>query len=62
MLEPSTAHWVQGWNEALPFQLSQVKVAQSYQTLWDPMDYTVHGILQAGILEWAAIPFSKGSS
>ena len=27
-----------------------------------PMDYTVHGILQARILEWVAVPFSKGSS
>ena len=26
------------------------------------MDYTVHGILQARILEWVAIPFSRGSS
>ena len=26
------------------------------------MDYTVHGILQAGILEWVAIPFLRGSS
>ena len=26
------------------------------------MDYTVHGILQATILEWAAILFSRGSS
>ena len=26
------------------------------------MDYTVHGILQAGILEWVAVPFSKESS
>ena len=31
-------------------------------TLCDPMDYTVHGILQARILEWVAFPFSKGSS
>ena len=23
------------------------------------MDYTVHGILQARILEWVAVPFSK---
>ena len=30
--------------------------------LCDPMDYTVHGILQARILEWVAFPFSKGSS
>ena len=26
------------------------------------MDYTIHGILQARILEWVAIPFSRGSS
>ena len=31
-------------------------------TLCDPMDYTVHGILQARILEWVAIPFSRGFS
>ena len=41
---------------------SKVKVAQSCPTLWDPMDYTVHGILQARILEWVAFPFSRGSS
>ena len=26
------------------------------------MDYTVHGILQARILDWFALPFSRGSS
>ena len=30
--------------------------------LCNPMDYTVHGILLARILEWVAIPFSRGSS
>ena len=40
----------------------KVKVAQSCPTLCDPMDYTVHGILQARILEWVAYPFSSGSS
>ena len=40
----------------------KVKVAQSYLTLCHPMDYTVHGILQARILEWVAYPFSRGSS
>ena len=40
----------------------KVKVTQSCWTLCDPMDYTVHGILQARILEWAAIPFSRGFS
>ena len=39
-----------------------VKVAQSCLTLWDTMHYTVHGILQARILEWVAFPFSRRSS
>ena len=30
--------------------------------LCDPMDYTVHGILQVRILEWVAFPFSRGFS
>ena len=35
--------------------------------LCDPMDFSqpgssVHGILQARILEWVALPFSRGSS
>ena len=34
----------------------KVKVAQSCLALCHPMDYTVHGILQARILEWAAFP------
>ena len=38
----------------------KVKVTQSRPTICDPMDYTVHGILQARILEWVAIPFSRG--
>ena len=40
----------------------KVKVAQWCLTFCDPMDYTVHGILQARILEWVAYPFSSGSS
>ena len=40
----------------------KVKVAQLCPTLCDPMDYTVHGILQARILERVAFPFSRGSS
>ena len=39
-----------------------MKVSQSCLTLYDPMDYTVHGILQARILGWVAFPFSKGCS
>ena len=40
----------------------KVKVAQSCLTLYDPMDYTIYGILQARILQWVAFPFSRGSS
>ena len=40
----------------------KMRVSQSCLTLCDPMDYTVHGILQARILEWVAFPFSRGSS
>ena len=42
--------------------LVKVKVTQLHPTLCDPMDYTVHGIVQARILEWVAFPFSRGSS
>ena len=37
----------------------KVKVTQSCPTLWEPRDYTVHGILQTSILEWVAVPFSR---
>ena len=42
-------------------------VTPSCQTFCDPMDcsqpgFSVHGIFQAGILEWIAIPVSRGSS
>ena len=33
-----------------------MEVAQSCPTLCDPMDYSVHGILEASILEWVAFP------
>ena len=44
-----------------------MECAQSCLTLCDPMDYSppgssVQGILQARILKWVAIPFSRGSS
>ena len=49
------------------FQFMKVKneseVAQSCPTLSDPMDfrlpgYSIHGIFQAGVLQWGAIAFS----
>ena len=47
---------VYSWSRPLT-QKVKVKVAQSCPTLCDPMYF-----LQARILEWAAFPFSKGSS
>ena len=38
---------------------SEVKIIQSCPTLCDLMVYTVHGILQATVLEWVAIPFFR---
>ena len=43
------------------------KVTQSCLTLYNPVDCSplgssIHGILQARILEWVAIFFSRGSS
>ena len=40
---------------------SEREVAQSYPTLSDPMDcslpgFSVHGIFQAGVLEWVPLP------
>ena len=48
-------------------RMDESEVAQSCLTLCDPMDCTltgssVHGIFQAIVLEWIAIPFSRGSS
>ena len=45
----------------------KVLVVEPCPILCDPMDYSpsgfsVHGILQARILEWVALPFSWGSS
>ena len=37
----------------------KVKVTQSSLTLCDPMDYTVHGILQVRILGRVVFPFSR---
>ena len=47
--------------KSIQMRLVKVKVVQLYLTLCDPMDCTVHGILQARILEWVAVPFSRGS-
>ena len=51
----------------MPFFFILSSVAQSCLTAFDPRDCSlpgssVHGILQARILEWVAVPFSRGSS
>ena len=48
--------------ESWTIKKAEVKVAQSCPTLCDPMNYIVHGILQARILEWVSVLFSRGSS
>ena len=57
-----------GWKSELPFKaLCACLVSQLCLTLCEPMDCSppgssAHGILQARILEWLAIPFSRASS
>ena len=63
-----------GWEVEVRLWLIHVDIwqkvsedAQSCLTLCDPMDCSppgssVHGILQARVLEWIAISFFKGSS
>ena len=45
-----------------PHHKVKLKVSQLCLTLCNPMDYIVHGILQARILEWVAVSFFRGSS
>ena len=63
--------WMNEWVKSSPYTshplMSECWVAQSCPTLCDPTDCSppgssVHGILQARILEWVAISFSRGSS
>ena len=51
-----------GRNWVFIYTWGEVKVTQLCPTLCNPMDYTVYEILQARVLEWAAFPFSRGSS
>ena len=50
--------WVQslGWEDPL----EKGKAPHSSILVW--RIYTVHGLLQARIMEWGAFPFSRGSS
>ena len=62
--ESDMTEWL---STAQPMKKVKVLVVQLFLALCDPRDYrppgsSVHGILQARILEWVAIPFSRGSS
>ena len=51
--------------ESLPYYYMHAKSFRSYLTLCDPVDSSlpgssVHGVLQAKILEWVAVSFSTG--
>ena len=60
---PTKVHIVKGMAfPAVTYGCEKVKVAQVCPMLCDPMDYTVHRILQAKILEWVASPFSRAPS
>ena len=63
---PPTPGSTPSFTVAIFYTCLKVKVAQWYLTLCNSMDQSllsssVHGILQARILEWAASPFSRGS-
>ena len=53
-----------GWVtlDIFPLIFLQVCESESCSVVSDPIDDTVHRILQATILEWVAFPFSRGSS
>ena len=57
-----TSHLPELEENAFQMKWVKMKVAQLCLTLCDPMDYTVHGILQVRVLDWVAFPFSRGSS
>ena len=52
------------WHHLYVESKVKVKVTQLCPTICEPMDYTVHGILQARILEYSIVAycFSRGSS
>ena len=62
MIFPVVMNGYESWTIKKPE--SESKVAQSCPPLFDPMDYSppgssVHGILQARVLKWVAISFSR---
>ena len=59
--------WKKGELEDCLYRKKESEVAQSCPSLCDPMDCSppgssTHGILQARVLEWVAVSFSRGSA
>ena len=54
--------WLLGLILLQVYESEKWKSLSHVPTFCNPMNYTVHGILQARILEWVAFPFSRGSS
>ena len=54
------------WSIPILLNWGSVSVAQSHPTLrphgWGPPGSSIHGIFQARIVEWVAVPFCRGSS
>ena len=67
--EPSNQWWHKTWSLFIPEGLSSHFSKSESEThlavsdsLWPHGLYRPHGILQARILEWVVVPFSRGSS
>ena len=62
----SDVFYLEAFGYSFSLDKSESEIAQLYLTLFDPLDCnlpgsSVHGTLQARILEWVAISFSRGS-
>ena len=59
---PFQAQKKEVFSSPAPDNISESESSSVVSTLCNPMDYTLHGILQARILEWVASSLSRGSS
>ena len=57
-------HWGSSWRSSIAHHFAIVCLVQLFASPVDcsPPGSSLHGILQVRILEWVAIPFSRGSS
>ena len=66
-MRSNTTQLMSSWASLVAQSVKKVKAAQSCPNLCDPGNRcppgsSVHGIFQASILKWVAIPHSRGSS